>query len=96
MGRMGAEAIAGIVEEGGLGIETAIGWHLQSNHYPPVPTCWNPVALEAIKACNEDDPDREIGLPEGVEYRDGRTAVEAWRIVESFRLDSFIYYGEEA
>jgi len=91
MGRMQAEEMAELLGS----TERAIGWHLQSNHYPPVPLVWNPVALEAIKACNDDDPDREVALPEGVEYRDGRTVVEAWRIVESFRLDSFIYYKED-
>lgn len=91
MGRMYAEGLAG----SDLPLEVSIGWHLQSNHYPPVPTCMNPLAIAAIKACNEDDPDRQLELPEGVEYRDGRTAVEAWRIVESFRLEPFVYYEEE-
>jgi 1-acyl-sn-glycerol-3-phosphate acyltransferase len=79
----------------GLPLEVLIGWHLQSNHFPPVSPVWNPVAIAAIKACNDDAPDREVALPEGVESRDGHTTVEAWRIVESFRLDPFIYYKED-
>ena len=86
MGRMGAEAMAAE----GLPLEVSIGWHLQSNHFPPVPLVWNPVAIEAIESCSNGEPDGLIELPEGVEYRDGRTAVEAWRVVDSFRLEPFI------
>ena len=90
MGRASAEDINALIGS----TEQAIGWHLQSNHYPPVPPIMNPVALAAIDAGNEQDFDRLIELPDGVEFRDGRTAVEAWRIIESFHLDTFIEYEE--
>jgi len=53
-----------------------------------------PVAAAAIDAANAGDNDRLIDLFEGVTWRDGRSAVEAWRIVESLHLDSFIEQDE--
>lgn len=89
---MGRSSLEGMLEMTDL--DRALGWHLQSNHYPPVPSEMFPVAKDAIDAGNESDFDRLISLPEGVEYRDGRTEVEAWRIIESFHLDSFIEQDE--
>jgi len=89
---MGRSSLEGMLEMTDL--DTALSWHLQSNHYPPVPVQMNAVAKAAIDAANEGDSDRLVPLPDGVEYRDGRTEVEAWRIIESFRLDSFIEQDE--
>lgn len=71
------------------GIDTALSWHLQSNHYPPVPLSMVPVCLAAIEAANEGDYDRLIDLPEGVLYRNNEQA-PAWAIAEAHHLDSFI------
>lgn len=89
---MGRSSLEGMLEMTDL--DTALGWHLQSNHYPPVPSIMIPVASAAIDAANEGETDRLIELPDNVEFRDGRTAVEAWRIIESFHLDSFIEQDE--
>lgn len=90
---MGRSSLEGMMEMGDL--DTVLSWHLQSNHYPPHPPIMIPVAKAAIDAANDIDYDRLIDLPEGVNYRDGRSSVEAWRIIESFHLDSFIEQDED-
>ena len=70
-------------------INTALSWHLTSNHYPPVPTSMVPVCIEAIDAANEDDWDRELDLPEGVSWR-GLTTAPASAIIEGHHLDAWI------
>jgi hypothetical protein len=69
--------------------ETALRWHLQSNHYPPVPTSMISVCEAAIDATIDGDYDDEIELPEGVRYQGNNTA-PAWAIVEAHHLDAFI------
>lgn len=71
------------------GIDRALSWHLQSNHYPPVPESMVSVCLAAIDAINEDDLNRLIDLPEGVLYRN-REQAPAWAIAEAHHLDPFI------
>lgn len=85
MGRMNAEGIA----ETELPIEKQIEWHLTSNCYPPVPKFMVKPCVEAIDACNEEDWNREIELPEGVSFR-GLTFATASAIVESHRLETWI------
>jgi hypothetical protein len=74
--------------------DTALGWHMKSNLFPPPPSFMISVAAAAIDAANEGEIKRLIELPEGVEFRDGRSSVEAYRIIDSFRLDSFIEQDE--
>jgi len=81
--------MADAVGDGQVSLSAAIHWHLRSNHFPPVPLPMVPVAVAAVEALSEDD-DRLIDLPTGVEFRDGRTSVEASVIAESFRLWTFI------
>lgn len=88
MGRMGTEAMLEMVKQ-----DIALAWHLQSNHYPPHPPELIPTAKAAIEAGCDGDADRLIQLPEGIEWRDGRTKIEAWRIIESLHLDPFIDDG---
>lgn len=91
---MGRSSLEGMLEMTDL--DTALGWHMKSNLLgsPSPPSFMIPVAAAAIDAANEGETDRLIELPDNVEFRDGRTAVEAWRIIESFRLDSFIEQDE--
>jgi len=69
----------------GLTMEDAIGIHLQSNHYPPVPLSMVTPCIEAIDAYWEDDLSRAIELPEGVFWRDNPFA-PAHAIIESHHL----------
>lgn len=90
MGTTGAMGMADNVNEGLVSLDAALHWHLTSNHFPPVPTTMIPVAKAAIEALNDDDGDREIPLPEGIETRDGLTVLPAWRVSESLHLWSFV------
>lgn len=85
---MGRASLEGMLEM--IDRNTALGWHLQSNHFPPHPAEMIPVAAAAIDATNVGDNNRLIDLFEGVTWRDGRSAVEAWRLVDSLHLDAFI------
>lgn len=89
MGATGAFGMAEAVTDGQVSLRAAIHWHLRSNHFPPVPLPMVPVAVAAVEAVNEDEPERLISLPAGVAHRDGRTAVEAYTIVDSLRLEAF-------
>lgn len=70
-------------------LDTALGWHLTANHYPPIPSEMIPVAKEAIEAVIEMDPNRLIDLRDIVEYLDSKQA-PAWALVEHMHLDAFI------
>jgi hypothetical protein len=70
--------------------ETLVRWHLQSNHYPPVPDNMVPVALAAIEAIEHDDAHRTITLPNGVLYRGRRPWASAAEVATAFHLDDLI------
>jgi len=73
---------------GGLDLSTAIGYHLQGNHYPPVPLTMVEPCIEAIFAYDEGEADREIPMPEGVSYK-GRDTAPAWAIIEQHHLEAW-------
>lgn len=85
MGALHAQEFA----DSGVPLETAITWHLQSNHYPPVPVSMVPVCIAAIDAANEEDWDLSIELPTSVAYR-GSAFAPAWAIIESHHLQAWI------
>jgi hypothetical protein len=72
-----------------LTLEQAIGYHLQGNHYPPVPLVMVQPCVEAIYAVNDWRSDERIELPEGVLYK-GETSAPAWAIVEQHHLDAWV------
>jgi hypothetical protein len=71
--------------DSGVGLETALSWHLQYNHYPPVPVSMVPVCVAAIDAMADDEPDRAVDLPDGISYR-GQTSAPAWAIADQHHL----------
>lgn len=89
MGRLQADEMARLTD-----IDTALSWHLQSNHYPPVPLSMIPACKAAIEAYQCEEYDRAIELPAGVLYRGSKTA-PASAIVENHHLESFISAGED-
>ena len=95
---MGMNTAMDLAENIDISLEDAIGYHLQGNHYPPVPLSMVPVCIEAIDAYHEDDAMREINMPTGVMYK-GRMTAPAWAIIEQHHLDPWLpqdeYYGEE-
>jgi hypothetical protein len=94
---MANEMASGVLEDMGimLDIETQIGIHLSSNHYPPVPKFMVAPCIEAIDAVNDAGLwDLEIPMPEGVTYK-GLTTAPAWAIIEQHHLDAWLIEREE-
>jgi hypothetical protein len=81
-----------------ISLEQAIGYHLQGNHYPPVPLSMVQPCIEAIDAAYDEDYDRFISMPEGVFYK-GMSHAPAHAIIEQHHLHNWLpqeeYYGEE-
>ena len=75
-------------------LDQQISIHFQSNCYPPIPQVMLPVAIEAIQAVNDEDYDREIALPEGVQFRNAST-VKACEAVDALYLNAWVFVTEE-
>lgn len=90
------EMTNGTLEDFGihLSLEQQITIQLRSNHYPPVPYSMVQPCIEAIFACNEDESDRLIELPEGVSWR-GESHAPAYAIVEGHHLDAWLSSDED-
>jgi len=72
-----------------LDLEVALGYHLQGNHYPPVPLSMVEPCIEAIDAFYDEDYNREIALPQGVLWR-GQVTAPASAIVEQHHLEAWL------
>ncbi len=72
-----------------LDLETQLAYHLQGNHYPPVPLSMVQPCIDAINAAYDEDYDREIAMPQSVSYK-GSNVAPAWAIIEQHHLDWFI------
>jgi hypothetical protein len=95
---MGSVTALGI-QDSVLDLETQLAYHLQGNHYPPVPLSMVQPCIEAIDAYYDNDAMRFIAMPEGVFYK-GMSHAPAWAIIEQHHLDFWLpqddeYYGEE-
>ncbi len=77
-----------------LDLETQLAYHLQGNHYPPVPLSMVQPCIDAINAAYDEDYDREIAMPQGVSYK-GSNVAPAWAIIEQHHLNWFIDPVEE-
>ena len=74
-----------------LPLNQALGIHLRSNHYPPVPLAMVEPCIEAIDKCNEGDSGALIDLPNGILWK-GEPQAPAYAIVEAHHLDPWIQY----
>jgi len=90
---MGSVTAIGLAESE-LDLEKQLAYHLQGNHYPPVPLSMVQPCIDAIDAAYDEDYDREIEMPEGVSYK-GLTTAPAWAIIEQHHLDWFINPAED-
>ena len=72
-----------------LNLEVALGYHLQGNHYPPVPLSMVEPCIEAIDAFYDEDYNREIALPQGVLWR-GQVTAPASAIIEQHHLEAWL------
>ena len=84
---MGYNTAVDLAEE--LDLEVALGYHLQGNHYPPVPLSMVQPCIDAIDAYHDEDYQRHIDLPEGVYWR-GETYAPASAIVDAHHLDAWL------
>jgi hypothetical protein len=82
--------IAVDLAESVIDIHQSITIHLRSNHYPPVPYSMVQPCIDAIYACDEQEYDKLIELPEGVEWR-GQSSAPAHAIVEGHHLEAWLY-----
>jgi hypothetical protein len=85
---MGSVTALGI-QESVLDLETQLAYHLQGNHYPPVPLSMVEPCIEAIDAYYDEDYRREIALPEGVFWR-GQVTAPADAIIEQHHLQFWL------
>jgi len=72
-----------------VSIEQQIMWHLQGNHYPPVPIQMVKPCIEAIDAYWEDDLGREIAMPMVNDFQilyKGRVTAPAYAIIDQHHL----------
>lgn len=85
-----------------LSLDRKVAWHLQGNHYPPIPLVMVEVCVEAIGLARLGYYTAEVKLPLG-ESKDGVPFQITWNgqdtapvsaIVESHHLDGFIQDGE--
>jgi len=72
-----------------LDLETQLAYHLQGNHYPPVPLSMVQPCIDAIDAYYDEDYRREIDLPQGVLWR-GQVTAPADAIIKQHHLSWFI------
>ena len=93
---MGSNFASDLALADNLDIETQIGIHLKSNHYPPVPSIMVQACVEAIDAVNDAGLwNLEIPLPEGVFYKGNLTTAPAHAIIEQHHLDAWLIEREE-
>lgn len=87
MGRMGLEGMLDMTDPTDHTAHlAALEWHLQYNHYPPVPMAFVTVAEDAIAACLADDEYRMVPLPIGYSPE----KLPAYKIVEALHLEPFL------
>jgi hypothetical protein len=86
---MGSNLAYDLAEQIDLPLETQIGYHLQGNHYPPVPLSMVQPCIEAIDAYYEEDYNKLIKMPEGVSYRGDRYA-PAHAIITQHHLEAWL------
>jgi hypothetical protein len=77
-----------------LSMEDAIAWHLQSNHYPPVPVSMVPACIEAIQNALEGNWYKPVELPKPVKYK-GSSHAPSGTIIEQHHLDPWLELDEE-
>ena len=87
-----------------LDLETQLKYHLQGNHYPPIPTIMVQPCIEAIDAAYDEDWDRKINLPcDGVDKNGepfqitwkGNTWTTASMLIDHAHLQWFIEPADE-
>ena len=76
-----------------LSLEAGLAYHLQANHYPPVPVAMVQPCIDAIDAYYDEDFDRMIDMPMVGEFQityKGSKQAPAYAIIEQHHLSWFI------
>lgn len=76
------------VNDGMVGIDLALTWHLCFNHFPPISDVFVPTAQRAIDLANEGQWEEMITMPNGV-------TLPAGMIVEQLHLQPFLDDDED-
>jgi hypothetical protein len=77
-----------------LSMEDAIAWHLQANHYPPVPSSMVEPCIEAIQNALEGNWFKPVELPNPISYKGSRYAPSS-AIIEQHHLSPWLELDEE-
>jgi len=85
---MGSITALGI-QDSVLDLETQLAYHLQGNHYPPVPVSMVQPCIDAIDAYYDEDYERDITLPEPITWR-GQPTAPASAIIEQHHLEFWL------
>ena len=67
--------------------DVALGWHLTSNHYPPIHPDFHPPIREAIELANCGEWDATVDLPNGI-------TKTVRSVVQEVHLEPFIEWDE--
>lgn len=89
MGHLQASEMANMIEGGAISLREALGWHLQYNHYPPLPKSLIGVAERAIDKANQGEWDAKLVLPKGCTVN-GRRTMTVGQVAEWLHLGDFI------
>ncbi len=91
---MGSTTAIGLnesIQDGYIDLDTALLYHLQNNHYPPIHKIFIETAKKAIGLANDFDEknwDKEIKLPNGIIKTVGD-------IINELHLEPFLDQREE-
>lgn len=90
---MGANGLRGFIGQQ-VDLDMTLHWHLQGNHYPPLPLDLIEPCKQAIEAGYDDDWDRRIDLPNGLLFR-GKPRATAQDLIESCHLETFFEVDDD-
>lgn len=85
---MGSITALGI-QDSVLDLETQLAYHLQGNHYPPVPVSMVQPCIDAIDAYYDEDYDKLISLPSPILWK-GKDEAPASAIIEAHHLEAWL------
>lgn len=74
-------------------LESAITWHLRSNHFPPHPYFMIPFAIRAVKKFNKGQWHTKVRLPADAEHRSGKRLMPVLDVINTLHLDPFLEEG---
>lgn len=96
MGSLRAAEFADATREGMIHLQDAIRYHLESNHYPPIPyELFGGMALRAIQKAQRGEWEKGVRGPKGWEHRTYGAVMPVWAVVRELHLEEFVSGGED-